>query len=106
MNHPATQRKHLEHLLIEKAMKDEAFLQRLIEKPKETIEGEYGIRLPDKIKITILREDDHTFYLVLPPPNAESEGGDLNEADLGSVSGGGDGYSIQGCEKTYALFCS
>ena len=98
-------RKKIEQQLIEKAMKDESFRQRLIENPERTIEEEFAIRIPESFKINILQEESDKFYLILPSEKSLNPMEELNERELASVAGGGDGYSIAGCEETYALFC-
>jgi len=56
--------------------------------PRETLETELGINIPDAVNINVLEEDQSSFYLVLPPvinPETEDE---LSEAELEMVSGG------------------
>jgi hypothetical protein len=81
------QRQQLEQKLIEKALKDEAFKKQLVENPAKTIESEFKVKLPTSLKLTVLEEDAHTVFLVLPfshlPVNTE-----LTEAELESISGG------------------
>ncbi|MCX6279431.1 MAG: NHLP leader peptide family RiPP precursor [Bacteroidetes bacterium] len=100
----SNQRKQIEQYLIEKAMKDETFRKRLLENPKETIEQESRLKLPDSINIRVLQEDSETVYLVLPRTTDGAQEDELTETELASVAGGADGYS-NGCNETYALFC-
>ena len=82
-------RQQLEQSLIEKAMNDEAFRNELITNPKEIIEKETGMKLPESFNVKVLEEDAQSFYLVLPnqvKPGTEDE---LSEAELEMVSGGG-----------------
>jgi hypothetical protein len=59
-------RKNLEEQIIEKAYKDAIFYRDLVKKPKETLEKEFGINLPDGISIEIIPEDIGSYKLVLP----------------------------------------
>jgi len=84
------QRKLIEEKIIAKATKDETFRANLLSSPKETLETELGISIPDAINVKVLEEDKNSFYLVLPPvviPETEDE---LSEAELEMVSGGYD----------------
>ena len=105
MNHQLHLRKQLEKHLIEKAVKDPVFRQQLIEHPKETIERSAGIQLPGSVQITVLEEGPQTAYLIIPPSEKETETNELTEQELTAIAAAGDGYSISGCEETYALFC-
>ncbi|MCX6279446.1 MAG: NHLP leader peptide family RiPP precursor [Bacteroidetes bacterium] len=57
-------RKQLERRIVEKAMKDETFRNQLIEKPKETLELETGIKLPSGLNIHILEEKSDEVYTI------------------------------------------
>jgi hypothetical protein len=59
-------RKNLEEQIIEKAYSDPIFYRNLVKKPKETLEAEFGILLPDKVLIEIIPEDIGSYKLVLP----------------------------------------
>jgi len=93
MENKNDQRKQIEEKLIAKATKDETFRANLLSSPKETLETELGISIPDAINVKVLEEDKNSFYLVLPPiinPETEDE---LTEAELEMVSGGwGEGF--------------
>jgi Lhr-like helicase len=91
MENKNVQRKQLEERLIAKATKDETFRNNLLTSPREALETELGITIPDTVIIKVLEEDQNSFYLVLPPiinPETEDE---LSEAELEMVSGGWDG---------------
>ncbi len=81
-------RKELQQRIIEKASTDNDFRKRLIEAPKDTLEQELGIVIPNSIQVKVLEEDAHTFYLLLPAVMDESWDGELTEAELEGVSGG------------------
>lgn len=83
------QRVKIEQQIIEKAMKDAGFRQQLLENTRETLEKEFGIRIPDSVKINVLEESPEQFYLVLPGEIEDSAFGELSEEELKTVSGGG-----------------
>ena len=92
-------RQQLEQALIEKAMNDEAFRKELIANPKEIIEKEIGMKLPEAFNVKVLEEDAQSFYLVLPnkvEPGTEDE---LSEEELNMVSGGYNGPENPDIEK-------
>lgn len=81
-------RKQLERRIVEKAMKDETFRNQLIEKPKETLELETGIKLPSGLNIHILEEKSDEVYLVLPFLHSRESSEELTDAELSLVAGG------------------
>ena len=99
------ERKQFEKRIIEKAMKDEIFRNQLLGNPKEVIEHELGLKLPESLKIHVLPEDSHSVYLILPQMSANAGSEELTESELAAVAGGGDAYSFQGCPETCAMFC-
>ena len=100
MENKNEQRKQLEERLIVKATKDETFRKNLLASPRETLETEFGINIPDAVNIKVLEEDQNSFYLVLPPIiNSETED-ELSEAELEMVSGG---YEGGDSDYTYGL---
>ena len=93
-------RQQLEQALIEKAMNDEAFRNELIANPKEIIEKETGMKLPEAFNVKVLEENPQSFFLVLPAkvqPGTEDE---LSEAELEMVSGG---YDPENSEPVHAI---
>ena len=82
------QRKDLEQMLIEKALKNEDFRKQLIENTKVTIEQEMGMKIPEPMKIKIVEEDPQTIYLVLPYVPAGETQVELSEIELQDVAGG------------------
>ena len=82
------QRQLLKDQLLEKAMKDEAFREKLLENPAAAIEAETGIRIPETIKIKVLEEDIRNVYLILPQNYSQNNDMELSEAELESVAGG------------------
>lgn len=94
-------RKQIENQLIEKAMKDETFRKQLLEKPKEIIEKETGIKIPEKIRVGVVEEKPNEVFLVLPAIIQGHSMDELTEAELTNVAGGtydGDeGYTAANC---------
>jgi hypothetical protein len=56
----------LKNQIIEKAWADPAFKQRLLSNPKAAIKDEFGIVIPDTIKLHTVEESTSEFYLVIP----------------------------------------
>jgi hypothetical protein len=83
-------REELEANIVNRALKDEKFMQQLIVNPKSCIESELGISLPVSLKITVLEEKTDEIYLVLPA--FHSPGTELSETELESVAGGWSDY--------------
>lgn len=75
-------RKVLESKIIEKVMKDNEFRKRLIENPKNTIEEELGVKLPDNLKFHINEESPDDIHLTLPHEN------ELTQEQLSGITGG------------------
>jgi hypothetical protein len=94
----ASGRAEMERRLIEKSLQDEAFRQRLIEDPKGAVEEEMGTRLPEEVRVVTVEETADTIYLVLPStPMAGTEGVELSDQQLESVSGAGTESGNWGC---------
>jgi hypothetical protein len=90
------QRKQFEQQLIEKAMKDTSFRQKLVDNPKEVIEAEFGRKIPESIQVNVLEEDAQTVYLILPKDSSRNSEMELTEAELSAVAGG-EAWSIYEC---------
>lgn len=60
-------RKTTEARVIERAPKDEAFRQQLVDDPHGASQQELGVSLPGTVNIEVLEETPGTKYLVLPP---------------------------------------
>lgn len=82
-------RENLQHLMLEKAMKDPDFRTSLTKYPKETIEKEIGVKIPESIRIRVMEETKDTFFLVLPPAQGTNKEDELTERELKSVAAGG-----------------
>ena len=81
-------RKQIEERLIEKAMKDEVFRKQLLENPREMVEQETRMKLPEGISIRVVQETPDQVFLVLPAIHSVETGEELTEAELSNVAGG------------------
>ena len=71
--------------LVSRAAEDGDFRERLLAKPKETIERELGLTLAEDHEIHVHQESDVETHLVLPPQGKLSEA-ERNEARTGATS--------------------
>ena len=67
--------------LFAKAADDDGFRSRLLADPREVLRDDYGILLPENLKLHVHEEDATTAHLVLPRSKK------LTEAELESASG-------------------
>ena len=67
--------------LFAKAADDDDFRSRLLADPREVLRDDYGILLPENLKLHVHEEDATTAHLVLPRSKQ------LTEAELESASG-------------------
>lgn len=81
-------RTKFEKLIVEKAIKDEAFRSKLIENPNLAIEKEFGVKLPDSTVIRVMVEKTGRYYLVLPQNQTLSPETELTETELQHVAAG------------------
>lgn len=79
----SSQRSELEKSIIEKAMKDSDFREKLKNDPKGTLEEVVGGKFPDEMKIHVNEEDANNVHITLPH-NAE----EISDEELSGVSGG------------------
>jgi hypothetical protein len=94
----ASGRQEMERRLIEKSLHDDAFRQRLVDDPKGAVEQELETRLPEEVRVVTVEETADTIYLVLPStPIAGTEGVELSDRELESVSGAGTESGNWGC---------
>lgn len=75
-----------EQQIIDRAMRDPDFRNRLLENPREAIQDELGIALATAT-IRVIEEQPGEVVLVLPAQTAESASS-LSDQDLESVAGG------------------
>ena len=72
-------------LLVSRAGEDSDFRQRLLAKPKETIEKEFGVTLAEDHEIQVHEETSSETHVVLPPPSKLSKA-EREEARTGATS--------------------
>jgi Nitrile hydratase, alpha chain len=94
-------RQDIQQEIVLKALKDEAYRQRLKADPKAALEETIGQSLPADVKVTAVEESTSNLYLVLPPPLPASI--ELSDDQLDTAAGGsgitvtlndGGGFSI------------
>lgn len=87
----------LEREVILRALKDPAFRAKLLANPREAIASVTGVSLPEGVEIKVIEQEADTVYLILPPkPDDVETEGQLSEAELASVAGGG-GLMLSTC---------
>ncbi|MGD9890272.1 MAG: NHLP leader peptide family RiPP precursor [Dehalococcoidia bacterium] len=98
---PSPTRRDVELQLIKRAWTDAAFAQQLQENPRQAVEAALGVQLPEGITIQVVQETPTTLYLVIPPAPDTLPEGELTDADLAAVAGGGwdasDSCTCMGC---------
>jgi hypothetical protein len=73
-----------EQRIRERAEADPAFRAELLAKPREALEAELGVQIPETVSVQVHEESLSAVHLVLP---ASQE--DLSDADLELIAGGG-----------------
>ena len=71
--------------LLSRAGEDDDFRERLLAKPKETIEEEFGVTMAEDHQIHVHEETYATTHLVLPP-RSKFTGAEREEAKNGAAS--------------------
>ena len=82
------QQNTLQQQVMDRAMKDEAFRQELLNNPKGTLERELGLALPAGVTIQVHENTPTTVHLVLPMLPASGELRELSDTELETVVGG------------------
>ncbi len=85
----STEQPGMQQQIISKAMKDDAFRQRLLSNPRETLEREMGMTLPQGVTFQVYEDTPSVIHLVLPMQPQTGEPVELSDADL-EVAVGGD----------------
>ena len=75
----------LSDALVKRAAKDSDFRERLLAKPKNTLEREFGVTLPANHAIHVHEEADSATHVVLPPRSKLSDA-EREEARTGATS--------------------
>ena len=84
----AETRQQLEQRIIEKAIKDDDFRNKLKDNPKVTVEEALGVKLPDGLNIHVSQEGPNDIYISLPAQSEKLNEGELTGEQLAGVSGG------------------
>ena len=92
----ANTRSELEQKIIERAMKDESFRDKLKENPRDAVEETLGIKLPDDVNINVNLESANDIHITLPHVSQE-----LSEEELSGVSGGWAPHDCSGSTYGY-----
>ena len=74
--------RELEEKITARAAEDEGFRARLLANPKDVIESDYGLTIPEGYTVEVHEESATAGHLVLPPSNR------LPESELATVAGG------------------
>lgn len=94
-------REDVELRLKQKALQDDSFRQQLLQDPKAALEQELGTSLPAGVNVKAVEETSDTIYVVIPSSSGKAAGaGELSDADLDAVAGGGSSWSTCGQELT------
>lgn len=80
--------KPLQEQITTRAMKDETFRQKLLSDPRQTLERELGIRLPEGVSVHVYEDTATTLHLVLPVKAEQSSVYELSDAELETAAGG------------------
>jgi predicted ATP-dependent serine protease len=73
--------------IVEQAQKNPKYCEMLKSDPRGLMEKQLGTAIPETVNIKVLEETADTYYIVLPA--FAKEGGELSDADLEKVAGGG-----------------
>lgn len=73
--------------LLAGAWNDEGFRQELVRAPRQVLERELGVQIPEGVHVETLEDSAMRGYLILPP-NPNVEPGELSDAQLETVAGG------------------
>ena len=82
-----SQQNQMEKQIIDRAMRDGSFRQRLLQDPKRALKDAFGIDVPAGTNIHVHEESPHDIHLTIPA--APQQGvRELSEAELTSAVGG------------------
>lgn len=104
MSEQGSDRASLEAQIMERAANDQSFRQELTQNPRQALNKELGVDIPDSVSIKVLQETPNEFFVILPPPAATSSR-PLSSQDLSNVAGGWSGSCGGTCDHTCASEC-
>jgi len=108
-NRHMVQQNSIQEQVIVRAMKDEAFRQELLSSPKEVLERELGITLPQGVALQIHEDTSTTRHLVLPEQVPTGALFELSDAELEQAAGSQLTSTICsaccGTAKSLQMFC-
>ena len=82
-------RQTFEAQVIERSLRDPEFRQELMSNPRDVMEREFGMRIPEGVEIKVIEETPEKVYLVLPQGVASGgEAFELSDEELDAVAGG------------------
>ena len=74
--------------IIVKAWRDEPFRKKLLSNPKQAIEREFDITIPQDVQIFVHEENEHALHLIVPSVPSNFSATDLSDDELKDVIGG------------------
>jgi len=73
-------------LLAKWAAEDPEYRKALMERPREVLQAQFGVTVPESIQVKVIEEGPNEFHVIIP--HVVEEGGELSDADLEQVAGG------------------
>jgi len=89
----------LNQLIGEKASGDEEFRLALLNDPIATLEKEFGVKFPKKIKVNVHVESSNVLNLIIPAANTD----ELTDDQLEDVAGGSADFNSLGSVVAYGV---
>lgn len=83
----SSRRRQAEQQVLDRAATDPGFRAQLLENPRQALQEEFGISIPETVSLRVAEEQPGEVILVLPNQPAQS-GASLSDADLEQVAGG------------------
>lgn len=79
-------RGEMQDLLANFAAQNPEYREALLKDPKNLVQAQFQMELPDAIQVEVLEESSDKVYVVLP--HVMEEGAELSDDDLEAVAGG------------------